>query len=273
METVTCRIGNLSEFFSFLEDNILKKKGKEVFFRGQASTSWNLEPSIFRHKDLDEIELLKIADTDAWQYLNSCKNAYEKLILLQHYGLPTRLLDVTFNPLIALYFACNEHPNDDARLFWGFSKGRTKEKAYIKSMELLFESSYWEKESMDKSVFENRDSKKSDAFYEPCLIHAPHNNERIHSQHGAFLAPPMAEECDDNKVKPVKKYTFDIAKFQGGSVVVSGNCKAQILEELDKIGINKGTIFPGFSSLLETIVQRAKQKKLEITGPQNTDRI
>lgn len=43
--------------------------------------------------------------------------ALELLAALQHYGVPTRLIDFTFNPLIALWFAVEKHPDADGRLF------------------------------------------------------------------------------------------------------------------------------------------------------------
>ncbi len=40
----------------------------------------------------------------------NCSTHLEKLVKMQHYGLPTRLLDITRNPLVALYFACESNP-------------------------------------------------------------------------------------------------------------------------------------------------------------------
>ena len=41
------------------------------------------------------------------------KTTFEKLVKMQHYKLPTRLLDITTNPLIALFFAVENYENED----------------------------------------------------------------------------------------------------------------------------------------------------------------
>ncbi len=91
--------------------------GKENFFRGHENQTFELVPSLLRKwrggawkylpvEDRLCNELL-IAHSDEFRADQFC---FDRLVRMQHYGLPTRLLDISGNPLIALYFACAGNP-------------------------------------------------------------------------------------------------------------------------------------------------------------------
>ena len=106
------RISSVSEFIEKIVRRD-KEAGTETFYRGHADKDWNLLPSIFRTPNGVEKEHLLFRDMVAHepQSFSECKSALDYLVQMQHYGLPTRLLDMTTNPLVALYFACQ--PADD----------------------------------------------------------------------------------------------------------------------------------------------------------------
>ena len=96
-----------------------REEDTETFYRGHADEGWELIPSILRTPDGPEVEHRLFRDMVAHepQSFSECRSALDHLVQMQHYGLPTRLLDVTMNPLVALYFACDEatpHPADGA---------------------------------------------------------------------------------------------------------------------------------------------------------------
>lgn len=116
-------IENLNEFIDIImgfEKNIRGNKAtiKKMLFRGMTNTSWELIPSIARSRNLEfkEKELIhefKYRYPDIFMNLST---NFEKLSYMQHYGLPTRLLDFTENPMIALYFACNQMKKRNGRV-------------------------------------------------------------------------------------------------------------------------------------------------------------
>lgn len=80
-----------------------------LLYRGQSSIQWELVPSIKRDGlDGKENVFIKELISSYPNEFSDTNTTFEQLIKAQHYELPTRLIDLTFNPLVALYFSLNE---------------------------------------------------------------------------------------------------------------------------------------------------------------------
>lgn len=101
-------------------------KNYEVYFRGHIDKDFFLIPSLLRNKpgakDLVGQACKEIVDNEHIAFRSivakhpsefaECKSAIEHLVKMQHYKLKTRLLDITSNALVALYFACTTESGD-----------------------------------------------------------------------------------------------------------------------------------------------------------------
>jgi len=167
---------------------LIKDWDLKEMFRGHLDSKWSLIPSIARYAenfigqgyydsllDLEERLILEF-EKFAFPIMDCRKLPFiEKLVHCQHYGLPTRLLDWTTNPLKALYFAVEDPLYDD------------KDGLVISLSPMTwFEGTKYIKEI---DTFE--------AFYPELL------NERVNAQDGCFTAFPMPK--DDLELKPLKK--------------------------------------------------------------------
>lgn len=88
-------------------DNIV---ANGVYFRGQKKDHNYVIPSLYRDSEgiIFENEFIKRAETSSPNEFNSINYFLSKLALMQHYGLRTRILDITTNALVALYFAVED---------------------------------------------------------------------------------------------------------------------------------------------------------------------
>ena len=113
-------INSVSDLSQILQTLGEPKEGHTRFFRGHGDEGWQMLPSIYRETYLIENEdkIIKDALTYCPDDFLPSDTLFEKLVKLQHYGYSTRLLDLTTNALVALYFAaCNkQHHEKDGEL-------------------------------------------------------------------------------------------------------------------------------------------------------------
>lgn len=267
-------ITNVSKYLGYIKTVLgnkeVHKNGEESFFRGQSSFDWTLKPSIYREEKWIENEDIMIKEMIRRfpDFLNDTKRI-EILTKLQHYGLPTRLLDLSENPLIALFFACSDISvaSEDGRIYY-FSPSERCVKysdsdlvailSNISKMNGSFGTGNLEEEKRrflwfiqeEKNNFD--DQIKNDTIEKCCFVKTNLNNERIKSQTGAFIITGTGKTKSD-----VKEIEDDFSK-NNILFLVDRNSKNKILSELKQIGIYEGSIYPDISKNTDFIKNKYK---------------
>ena len=250
----------------------------QMLFRGQADYHWRIDTSLFRvcnsvkHAQRYEaatIEplLLKIQ----FPYLHSY-DPIEHLMNAQHFGIPTRLLDWSYDILIALFFACYD-----------------KDEKYIKvdGRVFLIQSGFFNTfliNSSEQRVYKSPiDIKNIEPHTKRLSLNGIHivnpviRNSRMRIQDGCFMFFPWVFQSEDTELLTLQRYIQEHRKF-----VDQHNCenekqlnpiflvekrvdykyKTLILEELDKnYGISEKSIMVDCLYTQETETYYSKLKE------------
>lgn len=261
-----------------------------TLYRGQSNSQWQLAPRLYREGLFDfertlieEFQRINPHDFDGL-------SLFDRLVKMQHYGLPTRLIDMTTNPLVALFFAChgNEQSGDSGNVFIlpGLPVFRPDNAAVKLNAQYIFHHSgnsinlvfFVEELKRFGIVSPDNSLEKAVAFVHHYLVHVPYlavlpvlRNPRISVQEGAFLLCGMKERPLPTKGGEVgghgyvKFYSpFDLNQplnqiwHQATSVTIEPENKARILSELGLLGISKGRMFPELENQAEHVVKSVR---------------
>jgi len=89
------------------------------WFRGHANADWALVPAAYRYREINEEQLRSEFRRRGTPLITETppKDDWDWYFLMQHFGIPTRLLDWTSGALLGLYFAVRERANVDAAVW------------------------------------------------------------------------------------------------------------------------------------------------------------
>ncbi len=218
-----------------------------LLFRGQGN-DYSLLPSIARDSNNNNLIFKEKTIIDSMQRLkpNIFKKEYsaiDTLALLQHYGIPTRLLDVTENALIALYFACEDEDikNDGIIYIFKDNELSLEDSQIIEKLAESYQLPYVER---NISSFLRCDSRETESIKNLCsnyiIVRSSIKSQRQYNQAGCFILFP-------NKITENNDFGLKIDKTPGKiykKIKVDKNSKKSILETLSLLGITKSFIYP-----------------------------
>lgn len=219
-------ISSLAEFQTLLNDHYYTARWGAWVFRGLGLCDYKLVPKVgrlphtSRSREKFERSIFDIFKRRATGRLKRTpENDWEWLALAQHHGLPTRLLDWSFNPFVALYFAVEKHECKDGAVY-----ALRAEKKVPHSMV-----------AQDDPFKIGRPMK-----YLPSTV-----TERIRAQDGLFTIHSDVEIPLDKNLRE---------GWALGKILIPWKVKKVIRYGLFRQGIDRASLFPDLDGLAEHLV-------------------
>jgi FRG domain len=245
------RVTNFSEFVRIVER--VKERWwahwserVDPWFRGVSDTSYSLVPGVYRppivnSKDFDEDDYRDEFTLRAYRYLSDTaippRTDWDWYFLMQHYGMPTRLLDWSEGGAHALYFALRDRRDTDAAVwmldpFW-LNGTVARWAPYILDV------------TQRKARGYLRPTFSADVLPRlPMAIQPPFQSPRITAQKGMFTIHGRGK-------RGLEKYRFGDHLVK---VVIPRASAARMMNQLGTLGITETVVFPELEALSREIV-------------------
>ncbi len=277
---------NVCDYISVIENLDKKYSNLDHFYRGHYYYKYQLIPSLYRRPKYYNNEDLMYLEFKTKFYSSLSNKSYiDVLTTMQHYNMPTRLLDTTSNPLVALFMAVdkpvgfkNKGPVVGEVVLMNEEKNHVK---YVGSnatiilsslavLETKYKQELYEKiiesqEKNDPSIYKESVAYKrfvaevhnelpyfDESFFNPKVLLKPRHvkvgmlNERIIAQSGSFILFGL---CNYNTGESMPLKTVSKERI----FIVN---KEKILNQLDMLNINQASMYPDMDHTASSIKKR-----------------
>jgi len=255
-------VDSLEGYISLVE-KLRSKRGKRLWYRGCGKASHKLKPSLYRHKKHQTIDEILVLEKELLArfrqrsipfHSRPLTDEWEWLFLMQHYGVPTRLLDWSESPLMALFFAVT---------LAAHKIGKSGRPVFSGDACIwLLDPEKWNKHSVSLKSFPGSvlttDDANATAYkpvgnvatmkLSPIALYGAHNSQRIVAQRGVFV-------CFGKDIRPME-VAYDKEGFPTDclmKLVLKKGRLPYLHEALRRQGITDSVAFPDLDGLAREI--------------------
>jgi hypothetical protein len=233
-------------------------------FRGQSSANWTLQPSLARElvdSRQDWYQVLRLEREMANRFRQEAHRTLSPSVLsandyvldwwpiMRHHGAPTRLLDWSLSPYVALYFAVEQRWDEDGALWW--FRAAVAENLMVRT----FGSTYKDNE---RALFGSQGGEVFMQSSPPPMLFSfelKRTIERIGNQQGFFTV------CLDPRADHAQVLE-ELTSYSDGphcqKLIVPKALKPEILRDLQLMNVTGKSMFPGLDGLGRTLTELTK---------------
>ncbi|MCZ8252174.1 MAG: FRG domain-containing protein [Hylemonella sp.] len=240
------QITSISDLLAQLTIDRQQTNDSPMWFRGQTNAAWNLQPKVLRGPNRPEWDIIGRFQQNATLLVERNPTSdFDWLFLIQHYGGPTRLLDWSESPLIALWFAIHDdNTEDQPAAVWCLLPTVLNQYANFRAEFDGSIPSFADSTLNSYSPTSLQQEKRSHLI--PMAAIASRNNRRIQAQQGVFTISHRAEGSVDNL--PQNYQSDHVWRY-----VIPADAKTTFKSQLKSLGFSKFQLFPELPHALDGV--------------------